>query len=109
LVSTREAGPLSRYWQIPVVDMFDQLASAHRYGDAIIRSEIILMVITTIALVLRFATKSTTKSSLGIDDAMILIAQLFRYGTAAMNIRAATIGKQLSDIMDPEFAEFAKV
>ncbi|KAJ4289020.1 hypothetical protein N0V90_011362 [Kalmusia sp. IMI 367209] len=70
--------------------VFDQIASAHRYGDAIILSNIVLLVLTTVALAVRLMAKLNTKARFGLDDAFIIIAQTLWYATAGVTLRVVT-------------------
>ncbi|KAF1961726.1 hypothetical protein CC80DRAFT_531558 [Byssothecium circinans] len=86
--------------------MFDQTASAVKFGDPLLRSNVILIVLTTFFLVMRLSAKSSTKARFGLDDACIVLAQLFFYTTAGTQMRAAYVGKHLRGHDDPMFKEF---
>lgn len=84
---------------------YDQIEAGHKYADAIIISHIVLLVLTTLALAVRFAAKLNTKARLGLDDACIIIAQVLFYACAGVNMRSAYLAKYVVEDTDAGYRE----
>ena len=84
---------------------YDQIAAGHKYADAIIISNIVLLVLTTTALAFRFAAKLNTKARLGLDDACILVAQALFCASAGVNLRSGYLAKYVVEDTDPGYGE----
>lgn len=71
--------------------MIDQVGAIHAQWLEVIQTAIVFTVLTTIAVGLRFWTKSTTKAGFGSDDVFIGIALFLFYGLVGVQI----YGRQL--------------
>ena len=66
--------------------MIDQVGAIHKHWLEVIQTAIVFTVLTTVAVRLRFWTKSTTKAGFGADDVLIGISLLLFYGLAGVEI-----------------------
>jgi hypothetical protein len=89
--------------------MIDQLASFRHYGHSIFVSDIVLIIITGIALVARLYAKYTTKARFGWDDLMIVIAHIFFYATVSVTMYATTLKGAGKSYFNQDFLDFSKV
>ncbi|KAH7135961.1 hypothetical protein B0J11DRAFT_565217 [Dendryphion nanum] len=89
--------------------MFDQVASAHKWSTTTVRTHIILMVLSTVSIILRFVAKGRSMAKFGLDDMFIIAATAMCYATGGINIYAAHLGGQtVSMLTEPSYSLFVK-
>ena len=106
--------------------MTDVFAELHNYADSITATAIFFLILTTIAVLLKFVVRSFTKLHFGPDDWTLVLALLSFYAGMGLELKgqlhsyprlsiadrvfeAVYTGKAATGVTDPKYTEYLKV